>query len=184
MLQEMSSDFQGRPLNLPHRTSPLAHSPALAALQRLPARPHLPLIPHFPCPLRTPCERKSGTCAAGAEDREGLPGWGLLIPGPRRRHLLHAEVSSARTEPATARFPAFLRVPCLTPCYPSCAVGIDLGRRKSLFLAGIRRGSSWWASWAPPPSLPPSPPPPLPRRRAPQGALFPPPLPPHWDFDP
>ena len=58
MLQEMSSDFQGRPLNLPHRTSPLVHSPSLVARQRLPARPHLPLIPHFPCPLRTPCERK------------------------------------------------------------------------------------------------------------------------------
>ena len=58
MLQELSSDFQGRPLNLPHRTSPLAHSPSLVARQRLPARPHLPLIPHFPCPLRMPRESK------------------------------------------------------------------------------------------------------------------------------
>ena len=56
MLKEMLSDFQGWPLNLPHRTQPLAHSPSLVARQRLPARPHLPLIPHFPCPLRMPRE--------------------------------------------------------------------------------------------------------------------------------
>ena len=58
MLKELLSDFQGRPLNLPHRTSPLAHSPSLVARQRLPARPHLPHIPLFPCPQGATREHK------------------------------------------------------------------------------------------------------------------------------
>ena len=56
MLKKLESVFEGRRLNLPHRIPPLAHSPALVTLERLPARPHLPLMPHFPCPLRMPRE--------------------------------------------------------------------------------------------------------------------------------
>ena len=97
-------------------------------------------------------------CLCGCSRR--LPGWDLLIPGLSRRRLLHPEVSSARFQPTPARFPAS-HVPCLSVlCYPARAIGIDLGRRWSLSLAGFARRSCRWASGEPPPSLPPSPPPP------------------------
>ena len=61
--------------------------------------------------------------------------------------------------------------PCLTVlCYPTRAIGIDVGRRLSFFSAGIRRRSSSWGSGALPPRFPPSPPPPIDRGAAPQGA--------------
>ena len=57
MLQELSSNFCGRPLNISHRTSSLRQSLSVPARHRLTSRPYLPLIPHFPCPLRTPHKR-------------------------------------------------------------------------------------------------------------------------------
>ena len=58
MLQELSSELSGRPLNIPLRTSSLLQSPHFPPDSASPSRPYLPLIPHFPCPLRTPHERK------------------------------------------------------------------------------------------------------------------------------
>ena len=56
-----------------------------------------PSASHSSLPLSSQdaMREESGACAAGAEGRECLPGWDLLNPGPRRRHLLLTEVSSA-----------------------------------------------------------------------------------------